>query len=242
MKEFYKKIISDDEWLIEEEDFRRDLQGMRETLFTLGNGYLGSRGVLEELPYDSHPGTFIAGVYDNTGAIVTELVNTPNPIFFRINCGGEKLDPIAMDVLEHRRALDMRKAMIFRKTVYSNHKKERFNYQSARFFSAHDKHVGVMQVCFTPLDAATDITVHTMIDTSVTNAGMLTEGRKKHFQTVELSRLKGYRCVQTFEKGILLGYSERMTIERGKKKRTAQSNILKLRVRKGESVCFTKFF
>ncbi|MEE8359892.1 MAG: glycosyl hydrolase family 65 protein [Candidatus Omnitrophota bacterium] len=244
MKECFKKIISEDEWLIEENGFKRNLQGHRESLFALGNGYVGSRGVLEEIPYDSYAGTYIAGVFDDTGAIVTELVNAPNPFFLRITCGGEKLDPVAMDVIEHHRALDMRKGVIFRRTVYSNHKKERFAYQSMRFLSMHNKHLGVIQARFTSLDASTEITVHADMDSSVTNAGMLTEGRKRHFQAVELSGAKNmrYMCFQTFEKNILLSYAGRGFIERRGKKKPAGWNIMKFKVKKGESICFTKFF
>ncbi|MFH1753787.1 MAG: glycosyl hydrolase family 65 protein [Candidatus Omnitrophota bacterium] len=244
MKECYKHIISKDEWLIEENGFQRDQQGVRESIFALGNGYVGSRGVLEEKPYDSYTGTYIAGVFDNTGAITTELINAPNPLFLRITFGGEKLDPVAMDVLEHKRALDMKKGVIFRKTVYSNVKKQRFTYQSIRFFSMHNKHLGAMQASFTPLDADTEITIHSDVDSSVTNAGMLTEGRKRHFQAVELSGGNNmrYTCFQTFEKNILLSYAGRGFIERRGRKMPAGWNIMKFKVKKGETICFTKFF
>ncbi|NOS36134.1 MAG: glycoside hydrolase family 65 protein [Deltaproteobacteria bacterium] len=244
MKEHYKNKISEDEWLIEENGFERNQQGVRESLFTLGNGYMGSRGALEENPYDSYAGTYMAGVFDNTGAAVSELVNTPNPFFFRITCGEEKLDPVAMDVLEHRRALDMRKGILFRGAVYSNHKKERFSYQSMRFLSMHNKHLGVIQVRFTALDAPAEITVHSDMDSSVTNMGMLTEGTKRHFQAVELSRAKNmrYTCFQTFEKNIMLSYAGRGFIERRGKRKPIGWNILKFKVRKNETLCFTKYF
>lgn len=244
MKEFFKKTISKDEWLIEEEGFQQKRQGMRETLFALGNGYVGSRGVLEELPYDSQAGTYIAGVFDNTGAMTAEMVNVPNPIFFRIICGGEKIDPVAMDILEHRRALDMQKGILFRKTIYSNHKKERFNYQSMRFFSMCDKHVGVMRVYFTPLDGPADITVQTMVDTSVTNMGMLTEGRKRHFQVAEVSKLKDmhYLCVETFEKNTLISYASKLIVERNGRRVATPKRVFRFKVKKNEIICFTKIF
>ncbi|MDB4349710.1 glycoside hydrolase family 65 protein [Omnitrophica bacterium] len=244
MKEFFNKILSKDEWLIEEDGFQRDLQGTRESLFALGNGYVGSRGVLEEIPYDSHAGTYLAGVYDNTGAISTELVNAPNPVFFRVTSRGEKIDPTAMDIVEHKRALDMQKGILFRKTVYSNHKRERFNYQSMRFFSLHNKHLGVMRIYFTPLDASADITVQTTVDTSVTNTGLLTEGRKRHVQSVEVSESKDahYLCVETFEKGTLISYNCRLMVERNGKRVAVPGRILRFKVKKGDIMCFTKIF
>lgn len=244
MKDFFNKIISNDEWLIEEEGFKRDLQRTRETQFALGNGHIGSRGVLEEIPYDSHPGTYIAGVFDNTGALATEIVNIPNPIFFRITSRGEKIDPIAMDIVDHNRALDMNKGILFRKTIYSNHKKERFKYESMRFISMHDKYVGVMRIYLIPMDAATDITVQTTIDTSVTNAGMLTEGRKRHFQVTEVYESKGihYLCAETFEKNTLIAYASKLIVEKDGKRVPVPKRTLRFKVKKGEVICFTKFF
>ncbi len=244
MKEFFKNILSKDEWLIEEEAFDQTRQKTQESLLALGNGYVGSRGVLEEIPYDSHAGTYIAGIFDNTGAIATEMVNCPNPIFFRIISRGEKVDPTAMDILEHHRALDMQKGMLFRKTIYANHKKERFDYQSMRFVSMHDKHLGVMRVYFTSLDAAADITVQTTIDTSVTNTGMLTEGRKRHFQVIDVSESKDsyYLCVETFEKSHLIGYASRLVVERNGKRIPTPGRVLRFKVKKNEVICFTKIF
>jgi len=244
VKEFFKKIISKDEWLIEEDSFKQNLQHTRETQFALGNGHMGSRGVLEEIPYDSQPGTYIAGVFDNTGAITTELVNLPNPIFFRIMSKGERIDPVAMDIISHNRALDMKKGILLRKTIYSNHKKERFNYQSMRFISIHDKYVGIMRVYLIPMDAAADITVQTMVDTSVTNAGMLTEGRKRHFQVAEVYESKDmhYLCVETFEKNTLIAYASKLLVERSGKKTAVPKRTLRFKVKKGEAICFTKYF
>jgi len=244
MREFFRNILTEEEWLIEENGFRQKGQGNREAQFALGNGYLGSRGILEELPYDSSPGTYIAGVFDNTGAIATEIVNAPNPIFFRITSRGEKVDPIAMDILEHNHTLDMQKGILFRKTIFSNHKKQRFDYQSMRFFSMHDKHLGVMQVYFTSLDAATDITVQTTVDTSVTNTGMLTEGRKRHFQVTEVSKPKNlhYLCVETFEKKILLSYASKLIVERNGKRVATPKRVLRFKIKKGETISFTKIF
>ena len=51
MKNIYSNYSADDLWLIKETEFVRGLQGIRESQFALGNGYLGSRGVYEEIPY-----------------------------------------------------------------------------------------------------------------------------------------------------------------------------------------------
>ena len=120
MRDYSKGIVSKPEWLIYEDGWERDIQDVRETQFALANGFMGSRGVLEEIPYDAYAGTYLAGVYHSVGAQVTELVNFPNPVNFKIISMGEKIDVVAMDVLQHRRILDMQKGILFRRTVFSD--------------------------------------------------------------------------------------------------------------------------
>ena len=45
MKDLYTSYISDESWLIKEVEWERHLQGIRESQFALGNGYIGIRGV-----------------------------------------------------------------------------------------------------------------------------------------------------------------------------------------------------
>ena len=52
--------MKDKEWTIFEEKIDMEKMRFHETLFTLGNGYVGSRGILEE----GYGGTYFAGIYD----------------------------------------------------------------------------------------------------------------------------------------------------------------------------------
>lgn len=244
MKDFYKHLLSDNSWLITQCGWDQRNQGVRETQFTLGNGYLGSRGILEELPYDAYPGTYIAGVYDRIGAMVTELVNLPNPISFKIIARGEKFGMVAMDALKHERTLDMKQGLLKRRTLFLNVKKERFDYQSLRFFSMHNPHIGVMQIYITPLDNAMDIVVESTIDTAVTNKGVLTEGRKRHFELIRFTNFKNinYIAVETHEGKTDIGYASYLKVTRNKKSFSTHKKILHFKINKDESLCFTKIF
>ncbi|MCK4519987.1 MAG: hypothetical protein KAT96_02355, partial [Candidatus Omnitrophica bacterium] len=44
MKNIFSAYINDELWLIKETEFVRKLQNIRESQFTLGNGYMGTRG------------------------------------------------------------------------------------------------------------------------------------------------------------------------------------------------------
>jgi kojibiose phosphorylase len=244
MKDLFLRYLSNEDWLIRENGWDKNQQTVREAQFSLGNGYICSRGVLEEIPYDATPGTFLAGVYDKTGAQITELVNLPNPVDFKIIVQGEKLDVVAMDVLKHERVLDMGRGILARNTIFQNAHKQRFKYQSIRFFSMEDVHIGAMRIAFTPLDVSVNITVQNIIDTSITNRGFLTEGRKKHYQLMKVSRTKdvNYLLIRTFESKISIGYADYLQVYEGKKEFTTKEKTFHLRADKGQTIYFTEIF
>ena len=244
MKDYYKKYSSEYSWLIKEEGWVKSLQGVRESQIALGNGFLGSRAVLEEMPYDAKPGTYIAGLYDSVGSQVSELINLPNPFNFKITVDGEKLGVVTMDVIEHRRALNLRYGLLTRHSIFKDTRNRKYDYQSLRFLSMQNKNIGVMQVIFTSLDDKVNITIETGIDTSVYNAGTATEGRKKHFRVKELGQFnnEGYLVVDSFGKKHTAIFRSGFYYETKGKCVTAKDNVFDLKLRKNQTVIFTKVF
>ncbi|MFH1593550.1 MAG: glycosyl hydrolase family 65 protein [Candidatus Omnitrophota bacterium] len=245
MKNKFSKYLSGREWLIEENGWSLEQLRFRETLFTLGNGYLGSRGIYEEIPDGTEPGTYIAGVYDHASAMVPELVNAPNPIDFRIAVEGEKLDIGRMNVLETERVLDIRKGLLARRTVFVDTKNRRFLYESLRFFDLHSNHIGCLQIHLKALDKSAKIIVQDTVDDSVTNIGGVLEGRKRHTQLVDVSTVKDmkYMCVKTFSRKIWIAYGTFLAVARGRGQVAGTLNrIFNMSIAKGETVSFTKIF
>ncbi|MFC1624378.1 glycoside hydrolase family 65 protein [Candidatus Omnitrophota bacterium] len=241
MKDIFSKYKSSEDWLIKETKWDKSMQSSRESQFSLGNGFIGSRGILEELPRGARPGTFIAGLYDKTGAQVTELVNLPNPINLKMIADGERIGAGTMDILEHERVLDMRHGLLVRHTVYRNSHKKRFDYRSIRFVSMRNKHIIAMQACITALDDAVTLTVQNLLDLSVTNVGFLTEGNKKHFKVEDVSHfdMGEYLVVRTLEKDNLVAYGKTLIIEKNKAKRFAKDVTTQVRLKKNQTVCVT---
>ena len=244
MKNFYSQYADDDLWLIKEMEWRKELQNIRESQLALGNGYLGTRAVLEEIPYDAMPGTYITGIYDKMASQVSELVNLPNPFNFNFTIKGEKLGLAAMDTVKHKRVLNMKKGLLSRHTLYQNSKKSRFDYKSLRFVSMDNKNIGVMKISVTSLDESCEVDIHTGIDTSVYNAGVLSEGRKRHCKVKELgqSQNAGYLAVQTHEKKHNIIYWAGFYYEIDGKKIFAKDNIFRLKLKKNRAVTFTRVF
>ena len=245
MHNIFSQYTNDEHWLIKEHGWVQDLQNVRGSQFALANGYLGSRGICEEIPYDATQGFYIAGLYDKTASKVSEMVNLPNPVNFHLTLeGGEKVAVVSMDVVDHRRVLNMKKGVLARQTIFEDAHKKRYDYQSMRFLSMEDKNTGCMQISFTPLDGSCEIDIHTGIDTAVFNAGGISEGRKQHFRVREVGQEgdAGYLVVDTSEKKYTICYRSGFYYQIDGEKTFAEDNTFSLKLKKGQSVVFTKIF
>ncbi|UCG35739.1 MAG: glycoside hydrolase family 65 protein [Candidatus Omnitrophota bacterium] len=245
MKELYSAYTDDELWLIKETEWNRDIQNIRGSQFALGNGCLGTRGICEEIPYDAVQGTFIAGVYDRVSSKVSELVNLPNPVNFHLTLeGGEKVGVINMDVIDHRRALNMKRGVLVRHTLFQDAQKRRYNYQSLRLLSMHEKNIGAIQIVFKPLDSDCEVDVYTGIDIAIYNTGGISEGRKRHFRVKGLGQEHdaGYLIVDTLEKKHTIAYWSGFYYEINGKTTYAKDNIFRLKLEKDQTVTFTKIF
>jgi len=95
-----REALSTAEWLITEDGFDPERANVRETLCTVGNGYLGTRGTLEEGHTGELSGTYLAGVYDSHDSPVIDLVNAPDWLSFAVYVEGTRLDVGNATVLE----------------------------------------------------------------------------------------------------------------------------------------------
>ncbi|MCD4813619.1 glycoside hydrolase family 65 protein [bacterium] len=242
-KDYFKSYMSDARWQIYANGWTTEAQNVRETRFALGNGYLGSRSVLEETPEGAHPGTYFAGVFDRMLAQVPEMVNAPNPMDIRVSVDGEKLGVSTMDVLDHRRILDMRRAFLTRRTIFSSAMKKKFSIQSLRFFSLPDKHLAVMRIYLTPLDGPAEFAVISEVNSAVVNTGFITEGDKRAFNIYEVDKQgdTDYLCVKTLEKEILIAYATLTQVEYRNRTYFEPHRTFAINMKKGETLCLTKY-
>ncbi|MBU1863090.1 MAG: hypothetical protein KKH94_05470 [Candidatus Omnitrophica bacterium] len=244
MKDIYAQYKGHDLWCIKEHLFDKSIQNVRESQFALGNGLIGLRGVLEEKPNGAMPGTYCAGIFDRMTAQVSELVNFPNPLCFKFSVKGEKFDVSAMDSIAHERILNMYDGLLLRRTVYQNSKKQRFDYQSIRFVSLHEKNIGFMQMVLTPLDADAEIEIQTGIDIAVDNKGTVTEGNKRHFIIKELSQDTPINslAVETCEKRHAVIFHHGFYYQIHQKRHYCADTTLRLKLKKNVPTVFTQVF
>lgn len=241
MDDYFKKYLSDVEWLFPEDKYDPELQNTQESLLALGNGYLGSRSIYEENPSGSLAGTFFAGIFDEVASNVAELINAPNPFHLSISTRDNKLDLSTMPFDHHKRVLDLRKGLLVRHTVFKNND-ERIDYQSMRFVSQHNIHVAAMQVVLTPLNKTTEFVVDCSIDTSVKNHGIILEQDTQNFNLYTLKKNQNllYLSVESLDRQKEIAYGQEVFITINDKHTSLSDDQFYLKLKKGQTAVITK--
>ena len=159
-----REALSAAEWLITEDGFDPERANVRETLCTVGNGYLGTRGTLEEGHPGELSGTYLAGVYDSHDSPVIDLVNAPDWLSFAVYVEGTRLDVGNATVLDHERTLDLRTGLLYRRTVFEDADGRRTRLETLRCASIADRHRCALRVEITPENHDGEITVESALD------------------------------------------------------------------------------
>ncbi len=159
--------LSDDDWLMVCDAFDWKRVRHYETVFALANGYQGLRGSLEMNPELGDPGLYAAGVFDEVSGRSREIVNLPSWISLRANMDGFDMDLTRGEVLEFKRTLDMRKAILRTEIVYRDPAGRSTRWESARLVHAKRKHAALLWGRLTALDFSGNASLTGTIDAHV---------------------------------------------------------------------------
>ncbi len=140
------------DWTITETDFDPEQLHHKETVFTIGNGYLGVRGSFEEGYSRALAATFIHGVYNDVPVVYTELANCPDwlPLVIRVDGDSFRLD--SGTVLSYERQLDLRSGVLSRKVRWRSPNGKTLDLNFERFASQADENVVALRCQLTPVD------------------------------------------------------------------------------------------
>ena len=163
-----------DEWRLVETRFGPDDLGVTESLFSVGNGYLGLRGNYEE-SRDAHAdGSFINGFHETWPILHAEeayglarvgqsIVNVPDTKIIRLYVDDEPLQLSTADLLEYERVLDFRTGVLSRHLVWRTPSGKRVQVRSQRMVSMTQKHVAVMTFEVTMLDSRAPVQISSQV-------------------------------------------------------------------------------
>ena len=159
-----------DPWRLIESDFSLDDVGVSETLFSIGNGYLGLRGNHPEGRHAHEQGTFLNGLHEifsikhaeqayGFAEVGQTIVNAPDAKVMRIYVDDEPLSFDVADVREYERVLDMRRGVLTRHVRWVTPSGKDVVIDFDRMVSFEEKHLAVMRVTVTVLNADAPVTI-----------------------------------------------------------------------------------
>ena len=170
------------EWLWGYEGLDPDMEGQREALCTLGNGYFATRGAAPEAVADGvhDPATYIAGVYNRLRAEVAgrtveneSLVNAPNWLCLSVRPeGGQWLGDEGNEILSHHQQLEMDRGLLVRRTRWRDTDGRVTRLTQRRFVSMRDPHLAALQTTVVPENWTGFVEVRSALDGRVTNSGV----------------------------------------------------------------------
>ena len=179
---WFKKGIEDDGWNITYHTYEPIKERTREALLSVGNGYSGTRGSMEETDANTinYPGTYIAGLYNRLSTPIAgkdiwneDFVNSPNwlPVTFRIN-DGQWFDINDTQILSIERNLDLKTGLLTRLLKVRDELGNETLIESSRFTSMADPHLSVLQYSVKPLNYSGKITLKTGLNGAIINDGV----------------------------------------------------------------------
>ncbi len=165
---------------VAEENFSANSQWHWETVFTIGNGYLGTRGSLEEHFPDDKPMTLIHGLWDDMPISYSELANA-----FDWTCVDLWIDGqiVCMDkgtVSDYARTLDLRDGVLYRRFQWKAKGGSPVEITLSRFASLADVNALALRVTVTALDKAVSVRLRARLNGHVEN-----EGTPAHWRGLE---------------------------------------------------------
>lgn len=197
-------------WLIEEGEYDPNRLGHKETVFTIGNGYLCSRGVYEERHPNEIRTTFVHGVFDDMPISFTELANIPDWTNLDIFLEGEhfSLAKPGGEVLAYHRQLDLRTGILSRQVTWRTPQGRLVRLEFERWSSLANQHLVGLRCTATPLNFSGQIEVRTGLMGHTDNLGL------RHVDIVDQGHADGLIWLrsQTRHTQIEIGQTMRTTV------------------------------
>ncbi|MFG6403667.1 MULTISPECIES: glycoside hydrolase family 65 protein [unclassified Microbacterium] len=159
-----------DEWRLVETEWTLEDAGVTETLFAVGNGYLGMRGNQPEGRFAYESGTFINGFHEifpirhaeqayGFAEVGQTIINAPDSKIMRVYVDDEPLSFDVADVRDYERALDLRDGVLRRRLQWCTPSGKLVEIVDERIVSFEEKHLAVMRLTVTVLNSDAPVTI-----------------------------------------------------------------------------------
>jgi trehalose/maltose hydrolase-like predicted phosphorylase len=153
-------------WHVVEDRFVPSLAAGRESIFTVGNGYLSTRGSFEERTTGEVRATFIQGLFVTPPGELPLLGAVPDWTAVAMTFDGH---PFGTDgsLGGYRRSLDMRRGILEREVLWRASESGVVKIRFRRLVSMAQPHLAALEVTLTALTNPVELWLETGIDTAV---------------------------------------------------------------------------
>jgi maltose phosphorylase len=168
------KYLKVDPWAIIEEGFDPERNRTSESIFSLGNEYMGVRGYAEEgYSGDSLQGSYFNGLneqldignhYKGIIRSLRYMVNAVDWLYTRISVNGEQLDLAKSKVSDYMRKLDLRSGTYRRELIWHLNDGKELKVVFTRLVSMTMSHLGLQRVEFEPLNFSGSVDICAGLD------------------------------------------------------------------------------
>ncbi len=179
---WFEEELEDDNWSLSYRDYNKEKERSREALFSVGNGYFGTRGAMPEADINkiNYHGTYMAGLYNRRVSEVNgrdleneDFVNSINwlPISFKID-DGEWLDINSTNILKINRKLDFKTGLLTRELLVEDEQGRKTMIYTRSFASMDNMHIAGIHYCLKPVNYSSEIYIKSSLKGNHINDGV----------------------------------------------------------------------
>jgi len=182
IEKWFEKGVKEDSWKLNYYGYDSNKERSREALLTVGNGFFGTRGAMEESCAGkyNYPGTYIAGMYNKLATPIAgrdiwneDFVNVPNwlPIRFKIE-DEPWVDPNNVKIKNLNRSLNLKTGLLSRSMVITDDEGRSTLIESSRIASMHNPHLAAIKYKLTALNFSGSLSIVSSLDGTIINEGV----------------------------------------------------------------------
>jgi maltose phosphorylase len=249
------KYFKLDPWAIIEDGFDPEHGKVAESIFSLGNEYMGVRGYFEEGYSGARLiGSYFNGFYEGSdvfnpavykGFVLTDnnLTNSVDWLHVRISLDGEQLDLAKCKIENFKRTLELKTGTLTREFVWHTKSGKKLNIKFERFTSLVINNLGCQKISFEPINFSGDIKITSGLDYSIHAEGQPGSNwtcpkKEKHgeiFAALGRTKISGLYLFSSFR----IGSKEKITHKTIQDEKFIGTEFA-LSLREGQSTSITK--
>jgi trehalose/maltose hydrolase-like predicted phosphorylase len=220
---YNQQLLDTTDQKVIETKFDATQQHHQETIFSLSNGFLETRGTFEEgYPQDCQA-TLIQNIYDDVTTTDSRFVNCPDwlPLVVTVTSksfnlqemgkisSSERFSMDSGEIITYKRQLDLGLHLLSRDVRWRSPAGHTLDFHFERFTSLADQHVSAICCQITSIDFTGDITVEVGFNTKPDNEGI------QHWRTLNKGGIDQIIWLQSQapRSGIQLGMAAKLIVE-----------------------------